>query len=630
MSQTIDQVFRDFNTEGVPASGEHLPDKKDIRSLLKMIQNSGGQSITRNTLAALNAVIPPNENYMGMVLTGAGAGYYSRSGGAWLFGRPFPDTIAGVTLSGSGTAQTGMPSPGVNPASVLVYFAEVTTPNTDTLKLTIGGVQRDVVNAAGNPLSAGEWTGGVLFRINPAGKFQLINDAGAAVAAAASASDASGDAERAEEAAERAETASAGVEYPVSYGGIQLLGPGQRAQARENVRAVGYDPQSIAEPEQEQARLNIGADYSKLATLLASSRRITYHDPGRNKMGHALGILPNGRIVVCYRSATTHNIAVSRMEAIFSDDGGLTWSAPVVVASLADHDYRNYSAGVTQNGVFVVATEDITVSTGGASGNRTRFYFSLDGVAFAERTSAASNPAMTRIVPHGSLVLRNDGTCYFRCYHGHANPAANADGDQSLFSSSDDFQTATYSTIWDGPGLSGPNPAEPYTVALDATHHVSFMRREKTGDDTPLLMKSADGGITWGAPQAITNIAMGKNPPCLWYNSARETLYAIWPSRGQTHLADGATRWMFPFYYASISKAQLIAGGAVWRAQTPFAVFSPAQAGSFPDKPGGDGDSGHPHVFEAHGMTFMLYYSGSHGSLGSDLYIANLSVLIGI
>jgi hypothetical protein len=190
VSQTIDQVFRDFNTDNVPASGDHWPDKKDIRALLKLIQNSGGQSITRNTLAALNGVTPPNENYMGVVLTGAGAGYYSRTGGVWVFGRPFPDTIAGVTLSGSGTAQTGTPSPGVNPASVLVYFAEVTTPNTAPLKLTIGGVQRDVVNAAGNPLSAGEWTGGVQFRINPDGKFQLVNDAGAAHSAAQSASEA--------------------------------------------------------------------------------------------------------------------------------------------------------------------------------------------------------------------------------------------------------------------------------------------------------------------------------------------------------------------------------------------------------------------------------------------------------
>lgn len=208
MSQTIDQVYSDFNVQGVPASGEKKPSKAEIRALLKMIQNSGGQSVTRNTLTALNGVTPPNENYMGVVLTGAGAGYYSRVAGAWVFGRPFPDTMAGVTLSGTGTAQTGTLNPGVDPGSVLVFFAEVTTPNTGPLALTIGGVQRDVLNAAGNPLSPGEWTGGVMFRINPAGKFQLINEAGAAIAAAGSATFADGRANDADAAALRAENAA--------------------------------------------------------------------------------------------------------------------------------------------------------------------------------------------------------------------------------------------------------------------------------------------------------------------------------------------------------------------------------------------------------------------------------------
>jgi hypothetical protein len=201
-------VFRRYNVDGVPESGEHKPDKGEVVQVLERIEAGSGQSITRNTVAALNGVTPPNDNYMGVVLTGTGAGYYSRSGGAWVFGRPFPDTMAGVTLSGNGTAQAGTPNPGVNPASVLVYFAEVSTTNTGPLKLTIGGVQREVVNAAGNPLSLGEWTGGVMFRINPEGKFQLINEAGAAHAAATSASFADQRANEADEHADRSEDAA--------------------------------------------------------------------------------------------------------------------------------------------------------------------------------------------------------------------------------------------------------------------------------------------------------------------------------------------------------------------------------------------------------------------------------------
>lgn len=37
------------------------------------------QAVTRNTLSALNGVMPPNENYMGIVLIGTAADCYSRS-----------------------------------------------------------------------------------------------------------------------------------------------------------------------------------------------------------------------------------------------------------------------------------------------------------------------------------------------------------------------------------------------------------------------------------------------------------------------------------------------------------------------------------------------------------------------
>ncbi len=213
MSQTIDQVFRDYKTQGVPASGEHEPDKREIRALLKMIQNSGGQAVTRNTLSALNGVTPPTENYMGVVLadpTASNNGYYYRSGGAWVFGRPFPDTFAEVALSGSGTAQTGAVDTGVNPSGVEVFFARVTTPNTGPLTLSIsGGPAREVVNLAGNPLSAGEWTGMVMFFLNEGGQYQLLLDAGAAQAAAASATFADERADDADAAAVRAENAAA-------------------------------------------------------------------------------------------------------------------------------------------------------------------------------------------------------------------------------------------------------------------------------------------------------------------------------------------------------------------------------------------------------------------------------------
>jgi hypothetical protein len=203
-------VFRQFVTDGVPASGKHKPLKAEIIQLLNtLFGTSRGGWVVASTLAELEGITPEDETDGGVVLTGAGAGYYDRDSAAWVFGRGFPDTFARVTLGGTANAQTGTVSAGVNPANIEVFIAFVTTPNTGSMTLSVDGeTARDVVNVAGNSLSAGEWTGVVLFVLNDDGDYQLIVDAGAAASAAQSASEAGGyvasvnaDANRAEEAA---------------------------------------------------------------------------------------------------------------------------------------------------------------------------------------------------------------------------------------------------------------------------------------------------------------------------------------------------------------------------------------------------------------------------------------------
>lgn len=200
---TPESVYRRYEVDGVPDSGDHKPIKAEIIQLLNTLFGvSRGGWVVARTLAELNGITPESETDGGVVLTGTGAGYYDRDAGAWVFGRGFPDTFAKVMLSGSGTAQTGVVNAGVNPASIEVFFAKVVTPNTGALTLSIAGdAEKPVVNLAGNALSAGEWTGMVMFYLNDANQYQLLIDAGAAVSAAASASLAQYWAEQAEEAA---------------------------------------------------------------------------------------------------------------------------------------------------------------------------------------------------------------------------------------------------------------------------------------------------------------------------------------------------------------------------------------------------------------------------------------------
>lgn len=190
MALDIDTVFRDHVVKGDIHSGANEPDKAEIRALLKALTGaSSSPAVVKQTKAALDLVTPASETYGGMVLNDPDPtknGLYYRSSATWVKGRGFPDTFASAAFSGTSSAQTMTLEAGVNPADVLVYFGSVTTENTGAL--TLDGI--DVVNAAGNALSAGEWTGTVLFFLNGDGDYQLLFAAGAVVASAQSATDA--------------------------------------------------------------------------------------------------------------------------------------------------------------------------------------------------------------------------------------------------------------------------------------------------------------------------------------------------------------------------------------------------------------------------------------------------------
>lgn len=191
MALTPRSVFRYYETDGVPSSGKHEPIKAEIIQLLEQLfGTSRGGWVVARTKTELDGITPESETDGGVVLTGSDAGYYDRDGGAWVFGRGFPDTFARVELSGGGTAQNGVLQAGVNPFVTEVFFAFVGVDNTGPLTLSIAGeTPREVVNLAGNPLAAGEWTGAVMFARDGA-QYRLLLDAGAAASAAQSASEA--------------------------------------------------------------------------------------------------------------------------------------------------------------------------------------------------------------------------------------------------------------------------------------------------------------------------------------------------------------------------------------------------------------------------------------------------------
>lgn len=216
MAESIDFVFRDYNTPGNPASGESEPEKVRIRRLLKQMRDTVGLTVTKSTKALLLATVPPTENYAGVVLDDpdpTNNGYYSRVSAAWVWERGFPDTLAYLEgVGGTANAVTASSRAGVDPAQVLEYRIQPAITNTGAVTLSIdGGTPKPVMDVNGVALTAGLWTAGRIIGLFDNGdEYRMISDPdadGAAADAAASAVSADADADRAEVARTAAENA---------------------------------------------------------------------------------------------------------------------------------------------------------------------------------------------------------------------------------------------------------------------------------------------------------------------------------------------------------------------------------------------------------------------------------------
>lgn len=145
----------------------------------------------------------------------ANNGTYTNSGSGWVYGAPFPDTIARLIVTGGDANNpTATLQSGVNPAAPLVFFVDVSTPNTGAVTLNVVGLgSGSVRNVNGAVLTAGEWSGRVMLTREASGQYKMLNDAASASSAAASASSANASADvattKAAEASVSAATATA-------------------------------------------------------------------------------------------------------------------------------------------------------------------------------------------------------------------------------------------------------------------------------------------------------------------------------------------------------------------------------------------------------------------------------------
>jgi hypothetical protein len=165
MTQTAAEIFRDYETSGVPASGPHQPEKARIREWGAMMEDlrGGGANIAYASKAALLADLAHPAGSVAMVYsdaTAANNGSYVKSGaaGSGTWGRfgDLPNEIVRLTVAG-GTANaivaTAIETPTV-PGSKL-YLLAPTASNTAAVTIAVnGGSAVAITSAIGASLAA--------------------------------------------------------------------------------------------------------------------------------------------------------------------------------------------------------------------------------------------------------------------------------------------------------------------------------------------------------------------------------------------------------------------------------------------------------------------------------------------
>lgn len=257
---TARMVFRDFNTDGIPSSGDHEPDKLEIRQLLTGYETiinafTANGGLVYGTRAALYADLAHGANSMAWVVgdgTPAYNGIYQKSGasgaGSWSRVADLPYGLIVASDVGAGTPNAIVATSAIpisTTALVLLQVFEANTGSPVTVAFN-GGAALTVKTASGGNLPSGGFTAGMAVLGMAAGsEFRLFTDiASSAIQAAAEAA-----ADRAEEAAASMTKATT----PQAQEGLNDLAYMTALKTAQHVTArIATSPQAIDKTNNEK------------------------------------------------------------------------------------------------------------------------------------------------------------------------------------------------------------------------------------------------------------------------------------------------------------------------------------------------------------------------------------------
>lgn len=265
---TAANVFRDFVTDGVPASGANKPKKREIRTLLAGYEqiitaftSNGG--LIYSSLALLNADLSRPANSMAWVMgdpIAANNGVYGKVGasgaGSWTRRADLPFPVIVAEDNGAGTpnaiqATSAIPVSSSSLVTLTIYESNTSSPVSISFN---GGDPLVMKTNSGNDIQPSGLPSVVLGRVSGS-TFRLVSD----VVSSAIVAQAEAAANDARDYRDQAQAAAAGVTLPSAVAGTFL---------RQKSDASGYEtrtPAQVASDINVQQR-NVDGGFTMSAT----------------------------------------------------------------------------------------------------------------------------------------------------------------------------------------------------------------------------------------------------------------------------------------------------------------------------------------------------------------------------
>lgn len=190
---SIDELIGNITVDGVEMT-VRIP----MTAIATVLAGTGPFVLGNTVYAAEHADLPaPGTSGRGAVVLldpdATKNGVYADNGVAWEGPRPFPDSIAELTVTGgTASAVEASVSAGVDPSGVKVFYIEpsLTAPGAVTLSVN-GASGKPVLDVDGDVLTSGLWPAGRLLMLKDDGaNFRLLSDPAADAAADAAAASA--------------------------------------------------------------------------------------------------------------------------------------------------------------------------------------------------------------------------------------------------------------------------------------------------------------------------------------------------------------------------------------------------------------------------------------------------------